>query len=323
MSELTQVNILHPLTCVNWRGSLPPSGVPGKGVSVQYTYLNQRFYFASADSCHSILNLLHGFSRDGSCVKLDVPTKGFSLTSYRSLLVLVGGMVPGTSDPTNSLWVSADEGATWQNSVLPPMKVNRIAPSVVTTGHPECLFVAGGIGLPMTGSQDNVWDDTTEVLVHGQWVTVQSLPRPIENPKACIHHGNLVVFTVQSDSLKDTGYCCRINSLLATQFQSQDDVEGHSLWKQFRHPRHLCNMLSFGQQFVAVDRDTVIKVRRPDNHKWVEVMHHPQPGLYCMSAGVLPNGELILMAACDRMYAPSEGNFKIYRASLDSKKSIS
>ena len=48
-----------------------------------------------------------------------------SFTSYCSLLLLLilGEMVTGTSDPTNLVWDSLDKGANWQTTVLPLMKI--------------------------------------------------------------------------------------------------------------------------------------------------------------------------------------------------------
>lgn len=236
------------------------------------------------------------------------------------MLVLVGGFVPDTSNPTNAIWVSSDEGASWHTSILPCMNENRISPSVVNAGHPECLVVAGGIGQPMSSSRDNVWVSTVEVLVRGQWVMVQSLPPPvIENPRAIIHNGNYMIFTVTTNSRREQGYTCRVNSLLQTQFQPQNDTAEDieiDLWKLFSHPSGLCNMLSFRQELVAVDRTTSIIVRCPVSQQWVKVAEHPQPALFSVSAAVSPNANLILMVT-DDAERYSDKKCWVYRATLE------
>ncbi len=69
------------------------------------------------------------------------PTEYFGLTTYHSQPVLVGGKIG--RDPTNKLWTSPNGGLDWVES-LPPMPTSRWSPSVVNTGTPECLIVAGG-----------------------------------------------------------------------------------------------------------------------------------------------------------------------------------
>ena len=315
--KLWQVSILHPLTCVNWRQM--SQSIEGHGVSIHFVYCNKRFYFAASDGAHSCINLLYSFGTDGSQRKHDVPAKGFSFTSYRSLLVLLGGMIPSTSDPTNLVWASSDEGANWQTTVLPPMKRSRICSSVVTTGQPECLVVAGGIGSRMGSPMDNVWVDTIEVLICDQWTMVQpGMPAVVKSPRAVVHHGNYMLFTAMSDSQATVGYCCRINSLLQPQCQPEEDdsTKETEIWRQFSHPPQLCSLLSYGNDLIAVDRYATLVIRCPESGQWLKVMDHPQY-LFGMSAGVLPNGDILLMA---HGRIEMSANLKFFRASLSGKQ---
>ena len=97
------------------------------------------------------------------------------LAIYCSQLVLVGGKLSRSRSPTNKLWVSDDDGLTWQQS-LPPMPTPRVGPAVVNTGTPEYLIVAGGDHV----LKQNHWNlyrcPAVEVLVEEVWVTVTSLP---------------------------------------------------------------------------------------------------------------------------------------------------
>lgn len=89
--------------------------VPGNN-TVSCIYLNGRFYVAGGENYRGCsrgfsveLNLLSVFDVNSSKLKrLSVPVKMFALTHYHSQVVLVGGEKPGSKDPTNELWASAD-----------------------------------------------------------------------------------------------------------------------------------------------------------------------------------------------------------------------
>ena len=73
---------------------------------------------------------------------LTTPTYWFALTTYRSQLVVAGGMMVETQEVTNQLWTSIT-GDSWRAS-LPPMPTRRTSASAITTESPECIVVAGG-----------------------------------------------------------------------------------------------------------------------------------------------------------------------------------
>ena len=181
--------------------------------STQCIYLNNKFYIGASYAWETNTNAsaLCVFSSDFTeCVeKLSVPVEHFALAHYHSQLVLVGGVKPGTWDLTNELLVSAD-GTNWQPS-LPPMRVNRCGASAVNTS--ECLVVAGGY-VPQALSSfrhEPVHDlvKSVEVLINGEWFTVQPLPSAIPRPKSYIHNGNLIVIS-QPISGRSTVCCCRV-----------------------------------------------------------------------------------------------------------------
>ena len=60
-----------------------------------------------------------------------LPVISGTLTTYRSKLVLVGGMNLSTYETTNKLW-SLSEAGVWQES-LPPMPTKRCKSGVVST----------------------------------------------------------------------------------------------------------------------------------------------------------------------------------------------
>ena len=71
------------------------------------------------------------------------PVTHYGLSTYRSQLVLVGGMDHRTRS-TDKVWLSED-GTCWDEK-LPPMPQKRSSPYVVSSSAPECLIVTGGKG---------------------------------------------------------------------------------------------------------------------------------------------------------------------------------
>ncbi len=232
---------------------------------------------------------------------LSVPTKEFTLTHYQSQLVLVGGVDPDDWQcPTNKLWVSAD-GINWQPS-LPPLRERHQGDphsSAVNTGSPECLVVAGG------------YTQTVEVLINEEWFIVEPLPHYLCCPRLHVHNGTLIV--TDPDSLSPGNYC-RVESLLASRFQSQRRngvISSREVWKDFDHhhpssPPRITSMLSFGHQLVIVNSNIDIEVLCPTTREWLKVGDFPEP---CLAATVLPTGEVVSIAQ-------ESAGLPLYKASL-------
>lgn len=301
--------ILHPLATFEWEQVA--SSLPGK-CAVNCVYLNGSLYIAAGENFHGCsqgfsvhLNLLSVFNvRSSKLISLVPPVQRFALTYYRSQLVLVGGIAPGSDDPTNELWVS-NNGSEWQTS-LPPMKVKRSDVSAVNTGSPEYLVVVGGISYRHSAT-------TIEVLVNKEWFMVQSLPGYFNYPRARIHNGNLIVTEVRSqcfDSSKH-GCCCCLDSLLAPCFRSKEDEKEvsspHDVWREFPRGAAPC-ILSLGHQLVAVCGSD-FEVLCPATHGWLKI----PMGRYCMDGTILPTGEILMVGG-------DEGaGLSIYQYSLKCK----
>ncbi len=159
-----------------------------------------------------------------------VPSKGFSLTCFRSKLVLVGGKETGTQKLTNNLWVSS-EGENWELS-LPPMPTEREFP--ITTAIAETLMVAGGYSEHMEQL------DVVEVLVGGEWCRVQSLSLPTNSSAVglCSHNNSLFLM---SSGWKQY-FHCPLQSL-------QSDV---LVWREIQAPLQLTHPTSYQQHFFAL-----------------------------------------------------------------------
>lgn len=287
--------------------------MPGE-FTVSCIYLNGRFYVAAGANYRGCsqgfsihLNLLSVFDVNSSELKtLSVPVERFALTHYHSQIVLVGGVKPGSKDPTNELWVSAD-GTNWK-PLLPPMKIKRSDASAVNTGSPEYLVVVGGISCSR-------WVTSVEVLVGKEWFTVQPFSGYPNYPRAHIHNGNLIVTETCTRRSSWVGVSCQLDSLLAPCFQSQrDEKEMRSpcddVWKKFPLSSTRC-ILSLGHQLVAVCGSN-LEVLCPTTNSWLEI----PTSHYCLDGAIIPTGEM-LMVGCQRDYAGR--GFSISKASIKCK----
>jgi hypothetical protein len=179
------VDLLNPLATLQWRrrgelncGYAFPDVVQFKGKLV-----------ASSGRLEADSDFSHW-------KELDAPSYCSSLSIYHSQLVLVGGYISGR--PTNKVWVS-DDGYSW-NTSLPPMPTARMWPTVVNTGTPEYLLVAGGHPSFLV----------VEVLMEGQWWSLPSLP--YYQP----HSSYLISATIHGGTLHIGGAYCDLQSLLAS-----------------------------------------------------------------------------------------------------------
>ncbi len=308
-ATISKAGILHPLATLEW--TQVASSVPGE-CAINCVYLNGRFYIAAGENYRGCsrgfsvyLNLLSVFNvLSSELISLSVPpVQRFALTHYHSQLVLVGGVTPGSKDPTDELWVSIN-GTNWK-PLLPPMRIKRSDASAVNTGSPEYLVVVGGISCGR-------WTTTVEVLVNKEWFIVQPLPKYSNYPRARIYNGNLIVTEVRSQSFYSSmrGCCCRLDTLLAPCFRSQEDKKELSspcdVWREFPLGSTPC-MLSLGHQLIAV-RGSNFGVFCPTTHSWLKI----PAGRYCLDGTMLPTGEILMVG--------SEGaGLSIYQASLKCK----
>ena len=121
----------------------------------------------------------------------------YGLGTYQSRLVMVGGAKCHKLSWSEFGGVLlSDDGVLWQNS-LPPMPTKRWNPGVVSVGqNPEYLLVAGGsssiFGYCMLA--------TVEVLVEGQWCSIQPLPVACVIANHCFHQGKLFLTPASTPS---------------------------------------------------------------------------------------------------------------------------
>ena len=178
-----------------------------------------------------------------SLAKVKLPTYTKGISTYRSQLVLVGGLHRTTQQVTNKVWVS-DDGSKWESS-LPPLPITCKNPLVVNTGSPEYLIVIGG----------QIVEDCIDVhvMMGEQWLSAEPLPLnsswhvrrfPVNRIHTdfsahIIHNRNLLVLRRLAPSIY-----CNLDALLATVSSGFLKKTSKSVWRRFNMPSSSFNLLS-------------------------------------------------------------------------------
>ena len=221
--------------------------------------------------------------------------RDMSLTIYQSNFVAVGGRDPSTLEATNTILTSTT-GRQWEPS-LPPMPTKRYWTSSVSTTSPEVLVVAGGKG------SDKKVLNIVEVLMTGQWITIDPLPTPASGMDSTVHEGNLYFMTRSgTHSIITT---CSCTSLISTCTDSSRTSSIDSpLWSQFQPPDGVRSIISYSSQLVSIgDRETT-RGYSSTTQSWVEASlagHRPDYD-YLSSATVLSTGEILYCGGNGRVY---------------------
>lgn len=201
--EPKMVDPLHPLVTARWEecctipecSRISTECVPWNnkfylGLVEKRQLTLEEFYSDFVPSTPKLLELSADFT--SWRVITNIPVSYFGLCTYHSQLVIVGGREKDRPGLSNQLWAS-DEDMNWGTS-LPSMPTKRFSPTVVNTGIPEHLVVAGGmygLGTPL---------NTVEVLMEGVWFTLERLPLGYCDIKHAMHNG--IVFLTGTGSVK-------------------------------------------------------------------------------------------------------------------------
>lgn len=287
------------------------------GVTVRERIVNE----TGAARFHSVGKIYSSTADLTSWTSLSVPnTKRFSLCTYRSQLVLAGGISscptnprPSTGRVVSDLWLSED-GTNWhQSASVPPMPLACREPTVVNTGSPEYLLVCGGY------DNDFRAVDRVDVLINEQWLSLQPLPQPCRFMKSAIHNGNL--FLTGRGIGFSCAFYCKLDSLLAacTKAKTGELNLATPLWKTLDKPKPVYNPVSFGGQLVTSKRTFVLGAGTNELHaycpltqSWVHV-GDVLNNLRLVVTLVLPNGELMVIGRC---YTPRTRGYKVYKAAV-------
>lgn len=224
------------------------------------------------------------------------PTYYYSLTTYRSQLVLLGGLNTDTGQASDKLWtLSSNAGMKWSPSIIKDMPTKRWEASAVNTGNPEYIVVAGGLGV------GNCILDTVEVFTGKEWCTaaVEPLPNRCSYLKWTLHEGKC--YLCGGDYQGSNIYGCDLKLLLKSCEQSGVVNKAPlPLWSKFQVPLSDSNTASFGQHLISIggkQLDTYspdIVALSPLSQSWVHVGKLPI-ALRGAASIVLPTGELVVI----------------------------
>ena len=236
---------MHPLSTIHWEEWFQSSLFKSRG-GIRILFKDKPYLFTDEGI------LLYNYDLD-SLAKVKLPSKKmYGVSTYRSQLVLVGGLDPTTEQATNKVWVS-DDGSKWEPS-LPPLPIACTSPIVVSTGSPEHLMIVIGGKL-----KEDCMD--VYILIGEQWMLAQPLPMKyfsllsrwrvishgLESVTHTIHNRNLLLSKGQTPSLY-----CNLDTLLSTaSLGSFTESATNSVWREFAVPKHSCHLLSLGNCVTA------------------------------------------------------------------------
>lgn len=279
---------------------------------VQCVSLKNKIYVSKITSLNwdakhnTLLHVLTSTDLLGSWTTLQLPVSSSGLTTYHSQLVLVGGMDPSTQKATNKL-LASDTGAKWQVlHSLPPLHSRRISPTVLNTGIPEFLVVAGGRG------EDISVPYKVEVLVEGQWLMTDEplFKCPIQT--ITLHNRSLYSTAFRGHE----AYYCSLKSLIASCSPPDASKEVDSniapLWKKLPLPGISSNlgMVSFHQRLMmcTIGQKQCIAYS-PSTQSWVHVGEHPLTIEDFIGSLVLPTGEWVVFS--NNLHRTQSSTFKV------------
>ena len=299
-------DLFHPLATLSWEECCP---FPHGGLYPQCIAVKNKVYVATiCKYAMQEVTRLHVCNSDFTAwTPLTTPTEQwFGISSYHSQLVVVGGKEYLTGKLTNKVWVS-DDGIKWEPS-LPPLPAPRFSPSVVNTGSPEYLLVAGGM------SQDKTMAMSVDVLIKEQWMSAQPLPRGCSSMLYTIHNWNLYFCLYGGYGNKESSVLyANLDSLIATTRFKPNCLLGSSgtnstVWKELKVPVENSCPLSLHKQMIVIGDvfpnsqpsypqitfTTKIFAYSPSTGMWVQVGDVPYALRRPVSI-VLSSGEMLVM----------------------------
>ena len=222
--------------------------------------------------------------------------EGMSLTIYQSKFVAVGGRDLSTLEATNTILTSTT-GRQWEPS-LPPMPSKRYYTSSVSITSPEVLVVAGG-----KGSDKNVLN-IVEVLMTGQWITIDPLPTPAYDMVSTVHEGNLYFMTPRGTPNIITTCSC-ISLISSCTDSSHTSSIDSPQWSQFQAPGGCHSIVSVSSQLVIIDGRGTARGYSSTTKSWVEASMAgdiPDYGYLNSAPIVLPAGEILYFLGTGGVY---------------------
>lgn len=279
----------------------------------QCVLLNNKLYVGGATEMLSMpedTNVLYTSSADlHSWSTIATPIRYYGLSTYHSQLLLIGGMDHNMCI-TDKLWLSED-GSCWDDKELVRMPCKCFTPTVVSTGSPEHLIVAGGVG------EEFAKISTVRVFSEQQWWTLELQPVLPWCLRAIEHSGYLIVMGEGEMFTTSLMAYCKLDSFLEVATQPGDALRSTKLWKQFDGPFDSPNSVSFGRELLAVGAYSLTSKVYGYSFatcSWVHVGDTPRK-LFNSGIHVLPSGHMLVLGGAQserlRDFTP-----KVYKASF-------
>ena len=292
LSLSLQFDIFHPLTSIQWREACR---LPVKMRDVQSVLMGHNVIVGggvtpggpTADATVYIYDI----NRDYWGIHSIAPTYWSALTTYRSQLVLAGGMEVASLSDTNSVRVF--ENGEWCPSI-PAMTVARHGASAVSRG--QHLIVAGGGSIAIGD-----YTDIVEVFDGRSWSTAQSLPQGCGYMKSVVY--NDVWYVCGGLEQGCEVYSAPLQSIVESTRDTQSTV-----WTKLPPTPHKYSSITiFGQQLLTIGGGflptSAVHAFSPHSQSWPHVGDLPVV-LYSTCSLTLPNGELMTLGGgTDRGYS--------------------
>ena len=294
LSLSLQFDILHPLTSIQCREAcrLPVEMQDAQSVLMGHNVIIGGG-LTSGDSTAGATVYIYDINRDYWGIHSIAPTYRSALTTYRSQLVLAGGIEVASGRVTNSVRVF--ENGEWCPSI-PAMTVARLGASAVSRG--QHLIVAGG---------DNTvggYTDIVEVFDGRSWSTAQSLPQRCAFMKSVVY--NDVWYVCGGGEQGCEVYSAPLQSIVESTRDTQSTV-----WTTLPPTPHQYSSIAlFGQQLFTIgggellSSTSAVHAFSPHSQSWPHVGDLPVAFNSTCSL-TLSNGELMTLG----------GNLGEYRSS--------
>ena len=220
---LSQTDLLHPLTSLEWRKyTVSPTGLH----DIQSIQRNRKFYIRAYDTILCLDNDLKSWEL------IESPTHFSALASYQGKLVLIGGEENTTREATKKLFSLQDDG-TWREE-LPPMLTPRRFPTAVNTGHH--ILVTDGTDV--------------EVFDGSKWSRAQPLPEKLTHIlTSTLLNGGWYLMT--KFQVMGSLFCASVDDLIASACAGE---RGQNVWKSLPGPPLWATIGTFGGHLLAVGR---------------------------------------------------------------------
>ena len=286
---LVQVDILHPFASLEWRECRGPPVDVGRGA--QAVWLKDKVYMGGGTSGSTLRDrarlYIYTPTTDTWDTPIDTPVYYFSLTTYHSQLVLVGGREYvdeyGVGELTNKLWTLNEHGQ-WQET-LPPLPTTCTSASAVS--HGDHLLVAN----------DSSCLNQVYVYNGHHWASAQCSSGQMFSIQSTIFNGHW--YLIGGEVFQSQVYSASLDSLIAS-CQPSETSQPSSVWKRLTDvPNINCYPAVFGNRLIAVGGGVYstksVYAYSSFAQSWVHVGDAPGStrGFFC--ALVIPFDELMIV----------------------------